>query len=87
MTYVSKPPEKLHVQIQRRTPLGNNSNYVIVKLRYPLPNSIRILKNGAIVKPILITSNGSGAQKQLNVSKCGDNYYFFTNYTIHFVVT
>lgn len=87
MTYTAKPPEKLQVQLQKRSPAGNNSNYIIVKLHYPLPNSIRITKNGTVVKPVLLTSPGSGAQKSLNVSNCGDNFYFYTNYTTHFVVT
>jgi len=87
MTFASKPPEKLQIQLQKRSPNGNNSNYVIVKLKYPLPNSIRITKNGTIIKPVLVTDPGSGAQQALNVSNCGDNYYFYTNYSIHFVVT
>ena len=42
MTYVSEPPQKLQVQLQKRTPAGNNSNYVIIKLHYPRPNAIRL---------------------------------------------
>lgn len=40
---------------------------------------------GAVVKPILLVD--SGLKRPLNTSICGDNVYFFKNYTIHFVVT
>ena len=40
MTFTSMPPLELHLQLQKRTPLGNNSHWTMVKLRYPFPNSI-----------------------------------------------
>lgn len=90
MTFASMPPEKLQVQIQKRTPTGNNSNFIRVKLHYPKPNTIRLLLNGQIVDPILLTdvnNTASGVLKDLNNSECGSHYYFYTNYTTEFVVT
>jgi len=84
MTFSSMPPEKLQVQIQKRSPTGNNSNYIIVKLHYPLPNSIRLQLNGLEVDPRLVTDTG---MTSLNTSTCGDNAYYYNNYTIIFVVT
>jgi hypothetical protein len=55
-----------------------------------MPNSIRALVGGKVMKPILLTDFNNttpGIATQLNVSKCGDNIYFYTNYTISFVVT
>jgi hypothetical protein len=75
----------MQFQIERRNPLGDNSNYVVIKIYYPLPNMIRVQVNGAPMKPILQTD--SGLSRTLNTSLCGDNVYFYTNYTIHFVVT
>jgi hypothetical protein len=90
MTFASMPPEKLQIQIQKRTPTGNNSNFIRVKLHYPKPNTIRLLLNGQIVDPILLTdvsNTASGVLKDLNNSECGSHYYFYTNYTTEFVVT
>ena len=52
-----------------------------------MPNQIRVTKNNVRVKPILLTDTDSGARKSLNPTICGDNYYFYTNYTTHFVLT
>lgn len=90
MTFASEPPHELQVQFQRRSPAGDNSNYNIFKLHYPRPNAIRLRLNGAIKDPILLTdvnNTASAPHKDLNVSECGSYIYFYTNYTIHFVVT
>lgn len=90
MTFASEPPHKLEVQIQKRTPTGNNDNFIIVQLHYPRPNSIRINKNGVLIDPILLTdvnNTASGVKEPLNTAVCGSNIYFYTNYTTHFVVT
>lgn len=79
------PPIKMQFQIQKRTLLGNDSNYIIVKMVYPLPNMIQISVGGVVKNPILIQD--SGIARPLDTSVCGDNAYFFTNYTIHFVIT
>jgi hypothetical protein len=91
MTFSAIAPYNLQLQIQKRTPQGNNSNYVIIKLYYPLPNSIKVTVNNAVVKPILLTdyniANASGLSSALNTSQCGSNIYFYTNSTIEFVLT
>jgi len=79
------PPVKMQFQIQKRTPEGNNNNYIIAKMHYPLPNMIQIKVNGVVKDPILITD--SGLKRPLDKTVCGDNAYFYTNYTTHFVVT
>jgi len=75
----------MQFQIERRTPGGDNTNYVVIKIYYPLPNMIRV-QNGAVTMPPILQTD-SGLSRVLNHSKCGDNIYFYTNYTIHFVVT
>jgi hypothetical protein len=90
MSWTAEPPTSLQVQLQKRTPLGNASNYVQVRIYYPLPNSIRIVYNNQIVTPILLTDinyTTPGLTKQVNVSQCGSNIYFYNNYTITFIVT
>jgi hypothetical protein len=92
MTFASMPPEKLQLQLQRRTDVATDdtNNYVVVKLHHPKPNSIRVLLNNQIVDPILLTdvnNTASGVMTPLNTSQCGSNIYFYTNYTTHFVVT
>jgi hypothetical protein len=90
MSFTAEPPTSLQFQLQKRTPLGNNSNWVQVRIYYPLPNSIRIVYNNAIVTPILLTDinyTTPGLASQVNVSQCGSNIYFYNNYTTTFIVT
>jgi hypothetical protein len=79
------PPIDMQFQLQKRTPLGDNSNYVVIKMYYPMPNMIQVKVNGVLIDPILLVD--SGLKRALNTSICGDNIYFYTNYTTHFVVT
>jgi hypothetical protein len=79
------PPVNMQFQIQKRTPNGNASNYIIAKMVYPKPNLIQIKVNGVVQDPILLTD--TGLKRSLNKNVCGDNVYFYTNSTIHFVVT
>jgi hypothetical protein len=80
----------MQVQIQRRHEDGYPSNYVVISLHYPRPNSIRLVLDNQIVDPILLTdvnNTASGIKEELNTSQCGSHIYFYTNYTITFVVT
>lgn len=83
LTFASMPPLDMMMQIQKRLPNGNASDWVIMKLTYPLPNSIQVKNNGVIVPPITIT----GQEGDLDTTLCGSNKFFYKNYTIHFVVT
>lgn len=59
MTFESMPPIDMRFQFQRRTVGGDNSEYIIVKLHYPKPNSIRVRSRGKTVRPIsLLDNNG-----------------------------
>ncbi len=42
MTFTLSPPEDMTVKIQKRLPEGNSSDWVVVKMYYPKPNSIKI---------------------------------------------
>lgn len=88
MSFVTMPPLDMTLQLQKRTPAGNNSNWVIIKLYYPLPNSIRIFVDGVRQSPIITTDITSiNLRRELNTSICGDNIYFFSNRTINVVLT
>jgi hypothetical protein len=54
MSFLSMPPEDMTFKLQKRLPLGNASDWIIVKLYYPKPNSIRVEVGGTVVKPIQI---------------------------------
>lgn len=60
ISYSSSPPKDSRYQIQKRLlPSGNNQDWVIVRIVYPLPNSLQIrVKNSTgtdiLVKPFLI---------------------------------
>lgn len=85
MTFESKPPTDMRLQIQRRSTAGDNTEYVVIKLYYPLPNSIQVQNRLGVVKPITLLDNNG--ETPLNVSQCGSNKYFYQNNTVHFVVT
>jgi hypothetical protein len=91
ITFLSEPPVKINFQLQTRNPNGGNpQNWAGFRLHYPLPNSIRLLLNGVIVDPILLTDvnyTTSGLEQNLNTSACGSYAYLYTNYTISFIVT
>lgn len=42
MSFLAMPPEDMTFKLQKRQPEGNTSDWVIVKLYYPKPNSIRV---------------------------------------------
>lgn len=42
MSFTSMPPEDMTLKIQKRLPEGTPSDWVVVKLYYPKPNSIRV---------------------------------------------
>ena len=54
MTFESEPPTDMRLQFQKREPEGDNTEYIIVKLHYPRPNSIRIQNRGLTIKPITL---------------------------------
>lgn len=85
MTFESEPPSDMRLQFQRRTVNGDNSDYIIIKLHYPRPNSIRVQNRGTVIKPISLLDNGG--EMGLNISQCGSNKFFYQNYTVHFVLT
>jgi hypothetical protein len=59
MTFASMPPEDMTFRFQKRLPEGNSSDWIIVKLVYPRPNSIRVEVGGKTIRPIsLLDNNG-----------------------------
>lgn len=85
ITFKSMPPATMDFQIEKRTIADGSSNYIIVKVKYPVPNLIRIIANTEIVNPILLVDGG--IKRPLNTGICGDNIYYYTNYTTNFVIT
>jgi hypothetical protein len=59
MTFASNPPDDMRFQIQKRIPAGNTSDWLIIKIFYPFPNSIEVSVNNQVVRPIsLLDNNG-----------------------------
>ena len=49
----------MRFQIQQRSTTGDTDDWIIVKIYYPRPNSIRVQDRFGIIKPItLLTNNG-----------------------------
>lgn len=75
----------MRFQFQRRTVTGNSSEFIVIKLYYPRPNSIRVMNRGNVIKPISLLDNNGEAG--LDTAVCGSNKFFYQNYTVHFVLT
>lgn len=55
MSFTGTPPEDMWLQTQKKYPdQGDQSKWIIVKLHYPFPNSIRIMnrKTNQVIRPI-----------------------------------
>lgn len=85
MTFASNPPDDMRLQIQQRIPGGNSSDWVVVKIYYPFPNSIQVQAGGVTVRPLADVAGVP--QTALDTKVCGSNKFFYKNYTIHFVIT
>lgn len=91
LTYAGQPPSDTRFQIQKRLlPTGNASDWVIIRIYYPLPNSLEVLvKNSTgsdiIVKPFAI-NNGVATDLRNYVDVCGANNFHYGNGTIEFVL-
>ena len=86
MTFESEPPIDMRMQFQRRSEAGDINEYIVVKLHYPRPNSIRVQNRGTTIRPIterdIQVNDGA-----LDTTLCGSNIFFWRNYTVHFVIT
>ena len=92
LTYSSTPPADSRFQIQKRIlPAGKDTDWVIMRIYYPLPNSIEVLikddigGKDQIVKPFPIRE-GVPEDLTTHTSTCGANNFHFENGTIEFVV-
>ena len=90
LTYSSQPPAKSIFQIQDRQPGGNPSDWVILRIYYPIPNSIQVSRKNpdgswTVVKPFMI-NNGVAENLMEHTDVCGANNYHYHNGTIEFVV-
>jgi hypothetical protein len=52
VTMAAMPPIDMRFTLQNRIPGGNASDWVMMKMYYPLPNSISVTVNGKIISPI-----------------------------------
>ena len=75
----------MRFQFQRRVLEGDNNEFIVIRLHYPRPNSIRIQVQGQTIKPITLLDNDG--ETPLDTAVCGSNKFFHKNNTIHFVVT
>lgn len=87
MTYSSQPPSDSVYQIQKRQmPTGNASDWVIVRIYYPIPNIIMVRVTNTSGSNIVVNSFPSidGVYEDLNnyVNVCGANNYYIENNTI-----
>jgi len=85
MSFSAQPPSDMRFQIQRRTLSGNASDWLAIRIYYPVANAITVMtRNNVVVDSILATSN-EDVTNRTNV--CGANKYFYKNGTIAFIVT
>lgn len=82
LTYASQPPSDARFQIQKRAlPTGLDSDWAIIKIYYPLPNSIEVrVKNTTgtdiLVKPFPVRQ-GVPADLTSYIDTCGANNFYY----------
>jgi hypothetical protein len=74
----------MRFQIQKRTLTGNNSDWLAVRIYYPVANAITVMIGRTPVDSILSTSDEDVTNRS---TVCGANKYFYRNGTIAFIVT
>lgn len=85
MTYASQPPSDAVYQIQKRQlPNGNQSDWAIIRIYFPVPNVIivKVTNNSAtnLIVPGNQQVNGVYPDLSKSTSTCGaNNYRFETN--------
>lgn len=91
LTYSSQPPTDSRFQIQKRLlPDGNEQDWAIIRIYYPIPNSVEVLVTNSTGKNILVkpypVKNGVPEDLMSHTDICGANNFHFENGTIEFVV-
>lgn len=85
MSFMAQPPIDMLFSFTLPTFNGDNSQWVGIKIYYPIPNAITVtLSNGTTPKSIMSTDSDTITNY---TSTCGANKYFYKNNTIHFIVT
>lgn len=84
MTFSAQPPSDMQFKIQQRTLAGNASDWVAIRIYYPVANAITVMIGRTPVDSILATSTEDVTNR---TSVCGANKYFYKNGTIAFIVT
>ena len=76
MEFESEPPIDMRLQFQRRKlNTGENDKYMVIRLTYARPNSIRVMHGPQVIKPISLLDNNG--ESPLNKTLCGSNKYFY----------
>lgn len=84
MTFSAQPPSDMRFQIQHRTLAGNASEWLAIRIYYPVANAISVMIGRTPIDSILATSDEDVTNRS---TVCGANKYFYKNGTIAFIVT
>jgi hypothetical protein len=85
MTFSAQPPSDMRFQIQKRTLSGNSSDWVAIRIYYPVANAISVLIGKNPVNDTILASSDEDVINRRTI--CGANKYFYKNGTIAFIVT
>lgn len=85
MSFDSQPPTDMLFSFSLPSWTGDNTQWVGIKIYYPVPNAITVThSNGSATKSIIASDPDNITNY---VDRCGTNKYFYKNNTIHFIVT
>lgn len=86
MSFEAQPPSDMRFQIQQRVFGGNPSDWLAIRIYYPVANAISVFNRGNMtpITSILATSDTDVTSFP---TTCGANKYFYRNGTIAFIVT
>lgn len=84
VSFTNRPPTDLKFQLQKRSLNGTASDWVSVRIWYPVASSVSVYVNNTVpVNPIIASSNEDVTNR---TATCGANKYFSANNTIAFMV-
>ena len=85
LSFTAQPPSDMLFSFSLPTLEGDNSKWICVKMRYPVPNAVSVTyASGTQTKSIMSSSNESVTD---HVDQCGVHKYFYKQGIIHFIVT
>ena len=87
MNFRSIPSRNMYFQLQQKDKESDSPNdWIIIKILYPFPNSLRLRVDGYVLDPIVLLDNHAEDQLLGLTKSCGANKFYYKEQTFDFVL-